>query len=194
MSAGLLKHEVGQHLLLLATDSDPQIYLPVIESLGEDPYRLEVTLDQSATPGAVQLSAILEATLADIAALQQQALGESERSSAMLEATRAELAALHSRNIANLKSIESLEQQKRDLEAELYKSKNALQDSYDEATRLSNVLQDQKPLQKRLDDLSRRIAAIRDALKPGKPPVRTLVDSIRYGGSGGFADARCGGS
>ena len=85
---------------------------------------------------------------------------------------------MHSRNIVNLKSIESLEQQKRDLEAELDKSKNALQESYDEATRLSNVLQNQKPLQQRLDDLSRRIAAVRDALKPGKPPVRTLVDSI----------------
>src|SRR6266498_2249994 len=215
LSAGLFKHEVGQHLLLLATDSDPQIYLPVIESLGEDPYRLEINLEvQSATRAAVQrqhkalserskLSAILEATRANIAALRQQALGESERSSAMLEAARAniaalrqqalgeserssaileaaraELAALHSRNIANLKSIGSLEQQKRDLETELDKSKNALQESYDEATRLSNVLQNQKPLQQRLDDLSRRIAAVRDALKPGKPPVRTLVDSI----------------
>jgi len=190
LSAGLLKHEVGQDLLLLATDSDPQIYLPVIESLGEDPYRLEITLEvQSATRGAVQrqhkalreeskLSAMLEAARADIAALRQQALAESERSSAMLEATRAELVALHSRNIANLKSIESLEQQKRDVEAELAKSKNALQASYDEATRLSNVLQDQKPLQQRLDDLSKRIAVVRDALKPGKPPVRTLVDSI----------------
>ncbi len=209
LSAGLFKHEVGQHLLLLATDSDPQIYLPVIESLGEDPYRLEINLEvQSATRAAVQrqhkalserskLSAILEATRANIAALRQQALGESERSSAMLEAARAELAALrqqalgeserssamleaaraelaalHSRNIANLKSIGSLEQQKRDLETELDKSKNALQESYDEATRLSNVLQNQKPLQQRLDDLSRRIAAVRDALKPGKPPVR----------------------
>ena len=99
---------------------------------------------------------MLKAARADIVALRQQALGESERSSAMLEAARAELAALHSRNIVNLKSIESLEQQKRDLEAELYKSKNALQESYDEATRLSNVLQDQKPLQQSVEELSRR--------------------------------------
>jgi len=58
LSARLLKHEVGQHLLLLATDSDPQIYLPVIETLGEDPYRLELTLQvQSATQGAVGATA-----------------------------------------------------------------------------------------------------------------------------------------
>src|SRR6266446_5387879 len=91
-SAGLLKHEVGQHLLLLATDSDPKIYLPVIESLGEDPYRLELTLEvQSATRGAVQR--------------QHKALGEQSRLSALLEGARAEIAALRSADVARLKSI-----------------------------------------------------------------------------------------
>lgn len=186
LSAGLLKHEVGEHLLLLATDSDPQIYLPVIENLGEDPYRLELTLEvQSATRGAVQR--------------QHKALGEQSRLSALLEGARAEIAALRSGDIARLKSIESLEQykhaleaelynskksignleqQKRDLEAELSKSKNALQQSYDEATRLSSVVQNHKSLQERLDGLSRRITAARNALKPGKPAVDTLFDSI----------------
>ena len=132
-----------------------------------------VALRQQSLGESERSSAMLEAARAELAALRQQSLGESERSSAMLEAARAELAALHSRNIVNLKSIESLGQQKRDLEAELYKSKNALHESYDEATRLSNALQNQKPLQqsvddlsRRLDDLSRRIVAARDALKP----------------------------
>ena len=251
VSEGVLKHETDGILALVATDSDPQVFLPELNFPSGDSWHLEVDLEVHTAPSNVILrqketfaelrgslersqaevsklsvtleaaradivalrqqslgeserssamleaaradivalrqqslgesersSAMLEAARADIAALRQQSLGESERSSAMLEAARAELAALHSRNIANLKSIESLEQQKRDLEAELYKSKNALQESYDEATRLSNVLQNQKPLQQRLDDLSRRIAAVRDALKPGKPPVRTLVDSI----------------
>ena len=165
LSAGLLKHEVGQHLLLLATDSDPQIYLPVVESLGDDPYRLELTLEvQTATRSAVER--------------QHKALGEQSKLSALLEAARAEIAALHSGDVARLKSIGSLEQQKRDLETELYKSKNALQQSYDEATRLSSVVQNQKSLQERLDGLSRRIVALRDALKPSKPAVATLFDSI----------------
>src|SRR5206468_3633794 len=41
-----------------------------------------------------------------------------------------------------------------------------------------NVLQNQKPLQQSLDELSRRIGAARDALRPEKPAVGTLVDSI----------------
>src|SRR5262245_8991713 len=136
LSAGLLKHEVGQHLLLLAMDSDPQIYLPVVESLGDDPYRLELTLEvQTATRSAVER--------------QHKALGEQSKLSALLDAARAEIAALHSGDVARLKSIGSLEQQKRDLETELYKSKNALQQSYDEATRLSSVVQNQKSLQER---------------------------------------------
>ena len=201
VSEGVLKHETDGILALVATDSDPQVFLPELNFPSSDSWHLEVDLEVHSAPSNVilrqketfaelraslersqaevsKLSVTLKAARADIVALRQQSLGESERSSAMLEAARAELAALHSRNIVNLKSIESLEQQKRDLEAELYKSKDALQESYDEATRLSNVLQDQKPLQQRLDDLSRRIAAVRDALKPGKPPVRTLVDSI----------------
>jgi predicted nucleic acid-binding Zn-ribbon protein len=179
LSAGLLKQEVGEHLLLLATDSDPQIYLPVIENLGEDPYRLELTLKvQSATRGAVQR--------------QHKALEEQSRLSALLEGARAEITALRSGDLARLKSIGSLEaelhnskksigsleQQKRDLEAELSKSKNALQQSYDEATRLSSVVQNQKSLQERLDGLSRRITAARNALKPAKSSVGTLFDSI----------------
>src|SRR5262249_59162409 len=76
------------------------------------------------------------------------------------------------------KFIGRLKQQKRDLVAELDKSKNALQQSYDEATRLSSVVQNQKSLQERLDALSRRITAARNALKPGKRAVGTLFDSI----------------
>src|SRR5207247_3356991 len=135
-------------------------------------------LRQQALGESERSSAMLEAVRANIADLRQQALGESERSSAMLEAVRAELAALHSRNIADLKSIEGLEQQKRDLEAELYKTKNALEGSHAEATRLSSVVQNQKSLQERLDGLSRRITAARNALKPGKPAAGTLFDSL----------------
>ena len=186
LSAGLLKHEVGQHLLLLATDSDPQIYLPVIGCLGEDAYRVEITLEvQNATRGAVQR--------------QHKALGEQSRLSALLEGARAEVAALRSGDVARLKAIESLEQHKRDLEAELYnskksigsleqqkrdletdldKSKNALQQSYDEATRLSSVVQNHKSLQARLDGLSGRITAARNALRRGKPAAGTLFDLI----------------
>src|SRR5207245_11147578 len=76
------------------------------------------------------------------------------------------------------KSKNALEQTKRDLEAELDKSKDALRRSSDLATRLSSVVQNQKSLQERLDGLSRRITAARNALKPGKPAVCTLFDSI----------------
>ena len=232
VSAGVLKHETDGILALVATDSDPQVFLPELNFPRGDSWHLEVDLEVHTAPSNVilrqkqafaelrgspegsqaevgplvaqpELSAILEATRADIADLRQQALGESERSSAMLEAVRAELADLrqqalgeserssamleavraeladlHSRNIADLKSIEGLEQQKRDLEAELYKTKNALEGSHAEATRLSSVVQNQKSLQERLDGLSRRITAARNALKPGKPAAGTLFDSL----------------
>src|SRR4030095_68682 len=117
----------------------------------------------------------------------------------MLEAARAELAALRSGDVARLESVRSVEQHNRDLEAELYKSKksigsleqqkrdleaefgknkSALQQSYDEATRLSSVVQNHKSLQERLDGLSRRITAARNVWKPGKPAVGTLFDSV----------------
>jgi hypothetical protein len=179
LSAGLLKHEVGQHLLLLATDSDPQIYLPVIESLREDPYRLELTLElQSATRGAVERQHKALGEQSKLSTLLEAALKEQSKLSVLLEAAKAEIVAFHSGEVAHLKSIGSLEQQKRDLEAELCKSKNALEQSHEEATRLSTVVQNQKSLQERLDGLSRRITAARNALKPGKPALGTLFDSI----------------
>src|SRR5262249_16959309 len=52
---------------------------------------------------------------------------EQSNLSALLEAARGEITALHSRDVALVKSIGSLEQQKRDLEAELHKSKNAFE-------------------------------------------------------------------
>src|SRR5262249_6209646 len=121
--AGLLQHEVGQHLLLLATDSDPQIYLPIIENLGEDPYRLELTFEvQSATRGAVRRQHKALEEQSKLSGLLVAALGEQSNLSALLEAARGEITALHSRDVALVKSIGSLEQQKRDLEAELHKS------------------------------------------------------------------------
>jgi SAM-dependent methyltransferase/GT2 family glycosyltransferase len=51
-SSALLKHVDEQGLFLIATDSDPQLYLPQITQASSDPCFLEVTLQVTLDPGS----------------------------------------------------------------------------------------------------------------------------------------------
>jgi GT2 family glycosyltransferase len=194
VSGGVLKHEIGGILSLVATDFDPQIFLPELNFPSDDSWHLEVDLEVHTAPSNIifhqnetfaQLRGSLEASEAEVGRLMAQCQTAELQIQAQTKRDREQIAFIGSleqgkRDLeAELhQSKNALEQTKRDHEAELDKSKNALQQSYDEATRLSSVVQNQKSLQERLDGLSRRIAAARNALKPGKHSVGTLFDSI----------------
>ena len=194
VSGGVLKHEIDGILALVATDSDPQVFLPELNFPSGDSWHLEVDLEVHTAPSNIifrqnetfaELRGSLEASQAEVGRLVAQCQTAELQIQAQAKVDREQIAFIGSleqqkRDLeAELhKSKNALEQTKRDLEAELDKSKDALQQSYDEATRLSSVVQNQKSLQERLDGLSRRITAARNALKPGKPAVCTLFDSI----------------
>ena len=194
VSGGVLKHEIDGILALVSSDSDPQIFLPELNFPSGDSWHLEVDLEVHTAPSNIifrqnetfaELRGSLEASQAKVGRLVAQCQTAELQIQAQAKLDREQIAFIGSleqqkRDLeAELhKSKKALEQTKRDLEAELYKSNNALQQSYDEATRLSSVVQNQKSLQERLDGVSRRITAARNALKPGKPAVCTLFDSI----------------
>jgi lipopolysaccharide biosynthesis protein/GT2 family glycosyltransferase len=194
VSEGVLKHEIDGILALVATDSDPQIFLPQLDFPSGDSWHLEIDLEVHTAPSNIlfrqnetfaELRRSLEASQAEVGRLVTQCQTAELQIQAQAKLDREQIAFIGSleqqkRDLqAELyKSKNALEQMKRNAEAELYKSKNALEQSYEEATRLSNVVQNQKSLQERLDDLSTRIAAVRNALKAGKSAVGTLFDSI----------------
>ena len=190
VSGSVLKHEIDDVLALVATDSDPQVFLPELNFPTGDSWHLEVDLEVHTAPSNIilrqnetfaELRGSLEASQAEVGRLLAQCQTAELQIQAQAKLDREQIAFIgsleqHKRDLEA--ELDNSKQQKRDLEAELYKSKNALQQSYDEATRLSSVVQNQKSLQERLDGLSRRITAARNALRPGKPAVDTLFDSI----------------
>ena len=122
VSEGVLKHETDGILALVATDSDPQVFLPELNFPSGDSWHLEVDLEVHTAPSNVilrqketfaelrgslersqaevsKLSVTLEAARAELVALRQQSLARVGKSSAMLEAARAEIVALRQQSL-----------------------------------------------------------------------------------------------
>ena len=162
VSSGILKHQEGD-LFLVATDSDPQIYLPILDNLGTASYRLEITLEpQSATRRPTlrhrraleersQLAAKLETAQAQaklnkeqIASLENE-LHSSQRAGKELQAASTQLSSqLETERAQNEEQVRNLEQQKNVAESELEETRRALLKSRDETARFSSQLETER--------------------------------------------------
>ena len=162
VSSGILKHQEGD-LLLVATDSDPQIYLPILDNLGTASYRLEITLEpQSATRRPTlqhrraleersQLAAKLEAAQAQaklnkeqIASLENE-LRSSQCAGRELQAASTQLSSqLETERAQNEEQVRNIEQQKNVAESELEETRRALLKSRDETARFSSQLETER--------------------------------------------------
>ena len=162
VSSGILKHQEGD-LFLVATDSDPQIYLPILDNLGTASYRLEITLEpQSATRRPTlrhrraleersQLAAKLETAQAQaklnkeqIASLENE-LRSSQRAGKELQAASTQLSSqLETERAQNEEQVRNIEQQKNVAESELEETRRALLKSRDETARFSSQLETER--------------------------------------------------
>ena len=162
VSSGILKHQEGD-LFLVATDSDPQIYLPILDNLGTASYRLEITLEpQGATRRPTlrhrraleersQLAAKLETAQAQaklnkeqIASLENE-LRSSQRAGKELQAASTQLSSqLETERAQNEEQVRNLEQQKKVAESELEETRRALLKSRDETARFSSQLETER--------------------------------------------------
>src|SRR6266550_1354836 len=160
VSAGVLKHETDGILELVATDSDPQVFLPELDFPSGDSWHLEVDLEVHTAPSNILLRQ--KETFAEIKALQkekqcqnreQQAqakldreqiaslendLRSSQRAGKELQAASTQLSSqLETERAQNEEQVRNIEQQKNVAESVLEETRRALLKSRDETARFS---------------------------------------------------------
>src|SRR5437667_3947115 len=166
VSSGILMHQEGDNLFLVTTDSDPQIYLPILDNLGTASYRLEITLEPQSAARRVtlrhrrtleeraQLAPKLEAAQSQLEKLQA-ASGEWEKTFSELQASleqartetiqlSAQLEAERSQNHKHQAQAELDREQIASLETELRSLHRAIEEARAESAQLSSQLQTER--------------------------------------------------
>ena len=138
VSEGLLKHETDGILALVATDSDPQVFLPELNFPSGDSWHLEVDLEVHTAPSNIILRQ--KETFAEIQALQTE---KQRQNAATVQAKldREQIASIENERAQNEERVRNIEQQKKVTESELEETRRALLKSRDETARFSSQLE-----------------------------------------------------
>jgi hypothetical protein len=142
VSEGLLKHETGGILELVATDSDPQVFLPELDFPSGDSWHLEVDLEVHTAPSNI-ISRQKE-TFAEIQALQTEKQCQKREQQVQAKLDREQIASLENERVQNEEQVRNIEQQKKVTESELEETRRALLKSRDETARFSSQLDNQR--------------------------------------------------
>ena len=152
VSSGILKHQEGDNLFLVTTDSDPQIYLPILDNLGTASYRLEITLEPQSAARRVtlrhrraleeraQLAPKLEAAQSQLEKLQA-ASGEWEKTFSELQAS---LEQARTETIQHQAQAELDREQIASLETELRSLHRPLEQARTESAQFSSQLETER--------------------------------------------------
>ncbi|PYK87562.1 MAG: hypothetical protein DMF47_02920 [Verrucomicrobia bacterium] len=152
VSSGILKHQEGDNLFLVTTDSDPQIYLPILDNLGTASYRLEITLEPQSAARRVtlrhrrtleeraQLAPKLEAAQSQLEKLQA-ASGEWEKTFSELQAS---LDQARTETIQHQAQAELDREQIASLETELRSLHRPLEQARTESAQFSSQLETER--------------------------------------------------